>query len=314
MHHLERGLQGQLDELNLMIEEKNERVSSLEGESYELHQQVQECELRLLSAESARADLEARVAEYKALWQEGAEKNQSMALAIEAKDERSSALRAENHELQLRVQEYELRHSSHENELRIVQVHLEELKMLVQEKTEQVSILEGETHRLELKQQELSFVLCLQETSEAIAKIQQRAQHVSELGSMTSSKLSGADGPSSLLSAQEESLETAAAPGDHSALMAIIRDVVVKHVAQSASTPRTTCATLYDGLLQMDTDQNGQLKRSELARGLRSLGLALKQRELDAVFQVGPVRLRCTRPIFVQVMVAVPLQVMERDQ
>jgi hypothetical protein len=233
---------------------------------------------------------------------------------IEEKNERAAALQAANHELQLRVQEYELRHSSQENELRIMQLHLEELKMLVQEKTEQVSILEGETHRLELKQQELSFVLGLQETSEAIAKIQQRAQHVSELGSMTSSKLSAADGLSSLLSAHEESLETAAAPGDHSALMAIIRDVVVKHVAQSASTPRTTCATLYDGLLQMDTDQNGQLKRSELARGLKSLGLALNQRELDAVFQVGPVRLRCTRPIFVQVMVAVPLQVMERDQ
>jgi chromosome segregation ATPase len=162
MHHLERGLQGQLDELNLMIEEKNERVSSLEGESYELHQQVQECEVRLSFAESARADLEARVAEYKALWEEGAEKTQSMALAIEAKDERTSGLGAENHELQLRAQECELRLLSAESakadlEARLAEydvlweegiVKLQSMTLTIETKNERVAALERENEDL----------------------------------------------------------------------------------------------------------------------------------------------------------------------
>jgi hypothetical protein len=58
---------------------------------------------------------------------------------------------------------------------------------------------------------------------------------------------------------------------------------VIRRILEEATAQNSL---LYDMLGQMDTNENARLSRSELNKGMRSLGLALSRRELDHVFQV----------------------------
>jgi chromosome segregation ATPase len=181
MQHLERGLQSQLDELNLMIEQKSEQASTIQATNHELYLQLQEHELRLSFADSVRADLESRVAEYKVLWEEGVAKAQAISTTIDGKNERLRVLEGENHNLQLRVQEFELRLTVAESARADLEVRVAEYKVLWEEgaerahamsttikaKCERVSALEGENRELQLCLQQCELRLTVAESARA---------------------------------------------------------------------------------------------------------------------------------------------------